>query len=74
MPLRGYPACFGGESKPWIFMVYKFQGKADEIPAGHRRVVHAWDQMYWLAKTNRVCAGSITDAEKAQARLVLDDA
>lgn len=62
----------GGESKPWLFMVLKFQGLEDKIPAGVRKLTHAWDQMYWLAKTNRVCAGTLTDDEKWQARGLLE--
>ena len=28
-----------------------------------RTLLHAWDEMYWLAKTNRICAGSVSAAE-----------
>ena len=54
-------------------MVLKFQGLEDKLPAGVRRVAHAWDQMYWLAKTNKVCAGTLTTEEVHGARAVLDD-
>ena len=63
----------GGESKPWLFMMLKFQGQDAQIPPAVRRLTHAWDQMYWLAKTNRVCAGSITDDEKWQGRTLLEE-
>ena len=43
----------GGEGKPWHFMVLKFQGHLDRVPPSHRRLLDAWDTMYWLAK---VCA------------------
>ena len=62
----------GGESKPWAFMVLKFQGLEEQVPPAVRKLTHAWDQMYWLAKTNRVCAGSLSDDEKWQARALLE--
>ena len=31
----------GGESKPWLFMVLRFQNMADRIPEGVRRLAHA---------------------------------
>ena len=61
----------GGESKPWLFMVLRFQNMADRIPEGVRRLAHAWDQMYWLAKTNRVCHGAVTAEEKRAGREIL---
>ena len=35
----------GGESKPWLYMVLKFQGMAEKIPEGIRSLLHAWDQV-----------------------------
>jgi hypothetical protein len=62
----------GGESKPWLFMVLKFQGEADKIPPASRSLLDAWDDLYWLAKTNRVCAGAITKEDKERYRALLD--
>ena len=66
----------GGESKPWYFMVLRFQNLADRIPAGLRLVLHAWETMYWLAKTNRICHGAVTEEERlsGQQLLALDPA
>ena len=61
----------GGESKPWYYMVLRFQQMADRIPEGVRRLVHAWDSMYWLAKTNRICHGAVSDDEKRNGRKLL---
>ena len=74
MQSRDEPAVvhFVSDGKPWLFMVMKFQGQAERIPVGVRRVYHAWDQMYWLAKTNRVCHGALTADEKRQAQLLLE--
>ena len=44
-----------------------------EPPAAVRRVYHAWGQMYWLAKSNRICAGALTTEEKVQAQQILED-
>ena len=63
----------GGESKPWIFMVLQFQGMEEQIPPAVRRLMHAWNQMYWLAKTNRICAGQLSDNERSQARALLTE-
>ena len=63
---------FVSDGKPWLYMVLKFQGQADRIPAAVRRLYHAWDQMYWLAKTNRICHGAVTAEEKQQARALLE--
>ena len=63
----------GGEAKPWLYMVLKFQGLAEQIPVPVRRLLHAWDQMYWVAKTNKVCPGLLTDEEKQQARKLLSE-
>ena len=62
----------GGESKPWGFMVYKYQGLAEQIPPANRRLLDVWDDMYWLAKTNRVCAGTLRAEDKAEGRRLLD--
>jgi hypothetical protein len=64
----------GGESKPWLYMVLKFQNMADRIPHSVQTLLHAWDQMYWLAKTNRICHGAISDDEKAQGKRLLESA
>jgi len=64
----------GGESKPWGFLVLKYQNQQDRIPDGVRRLLDAWDDMYWLAKTHRVCAGHVSQMEKARGRLLLDAA
>ena len=61
----------GGESKPWLYMVLKFQGQAERIPPAVRSLLHAWDEMYWLAKTNRVCAGTVSAAERERGRRLL---
>ena len=54
-------------------MVLKFQQMEDKIPPSVRRLTHAWDQLYWLAKTNRVCTGTLTDEEKWRARTLLEE-
>ena len=36
-----------------------------------RRLQSAWEQLYWLAKTPKVCAG-LSDAERAEMRRLLD--
>ena len=64
----------GGESKPWGFLMAKFQGQADRVPPSVRTLLHAWDEMYWLAKTNRICAGSVSRAEMERLRLLLETA
>ena len=64
----------GGESKPWGFMMLKFQGADESIPENARRLLDAWDDMYWLAKTNRVCAGTLSADERAAGRLLLSSA
>ena len=64
----------GGESKPWSFMVLKFQGLAERIPGSVRRLLEVWDEMYWLAKTNRICVGDLSAQEREQGRLLLDQA
>lgn len=61
-----------GDGKPWLFMVLKFQNMQAQIPPAIQGLAHAWEQLYWLAKTNRICAGSLTSEEKQQARLMLD--
>ena len=74
MQSRDEPAIahFVSDGKPWLYMVLKFQGQADRIPPAVRRIYHVWDQLYWLAKTNRICHGALTDDEKRQARLLLE--
>mmetsp|Transcript_23143 Transcript_23143/g.59037 ORF Transcript_23143/g.59037 Transcript_23143/m.59037 type:complete len:144 (-) Transcript_23143:265-696(-) len=64
----------GGESKPWGFLVYKFQGLAEQVPPAIRGVLDAWDDMYWLAKTNRLCAGALSAEDRRQGSLLLDQA
>jgi hypothetical protein len=64
----------GGESKPWHFLVLKFRGEAERIPVALRALLNAWDEMYWLAKSNRICAGTITAEEKRRGALLLDAA
>jgi len=64
----------GGESKPWGFMMLKFQGADESIPENARQLLDAWDDMYWLAKTNRVCAGTLSADERAAGRLLLSSA
>ena len=74
MQSRDEPAIahFVSDGKPWLYMVLKFQGQAERIPPAVRRIYHVWDQLYWLAKTNRICHGALTDDEKRQARLLLE--
>lgn len=62
----------GGESKPWTFMVLKFQQQAERIPPSVRGLLAAWDQMYWLAKTNRLCTGQIPHELRQRAAALLD--
>ena len=62
----------GGEAKPWLIMVQKFQGQKARLPAGIARLSDAWDALYWLAKTNKVCDGSLTADEKAEMRVLLE--
>ena len=64
----------GGESKPWLFMVLKFNGMADRIPEAVTGLLRAWDHMYWLGKTNRVCAGTLSKQERREALAVLEAA
>lgn len=73
-PLELPSSQVGGESKPWGFLVLKYQNQQDRIPDGVRRLLDAWDDMYWLAKTHRVCAGHVSQMEKARGRLLLDAA
>ena len=61
----------GGEAKPWHLLVLRYQGREEEIPKGVRRLQSAWEQLYWLAKTPKVCAG-LSDAERAEMRRLLD--
>ena len=57
----------GGESKPWHYMILKYQGMEDRIPEGARRLFAAWDAMYWLAKSNALCAsGGVGSTDRAQ--------
>lgn len=62
----------GGEAKPWHIMVLKFQGQVERVPAAIRRLSDAWEHLYWLAKSNRVCAGTVTADEKARLRALLE--
>jgi hypothetical protein len=64
----------GGEGKPWIWMVYKYQGLGDRIPEPVQKLSNTWDTMYWLAKTNKLCLGSLTAAEMAERRAMLESA
>ena len=61
----------GGEAKPWHLLVLRYQGREEEIPVAVRRLQSAWEQLYWLAKTPKVCAG-LSDAERAEMRRLLD--
>ena len=57
----------GGESKPWHYMILKYQGVEDRIPENARRLFATWDAMYWLAQSNKLCArGGVGGAERAQ--------
>jgi len=62
----------GGEGKPWLWLAFKYQNMKDRIPPPVQKLSEAWDTLYWLAKTNKLCAGSLTEAEKADARMVLE--
>jgi len=64
----------GGESKPWLFMVLRFQGMGERIPQPVQGLMQIWEQMYWLAKTNRICTGQITDDERQQFLLQVEAA
>ena len=44
--------------------------RSRSIQCAEIRLLDAWDDMYWLAKTNRVCAG-LSDAEKIAGRELL---
>ena len=46
-----------GDGKPWLFMVLKFQNQQAQIPPAVQGLAHAWEQLYWLAKSNKVCVG-----------------
>ena len=64
----------GGEGKPWHYMVLKFQKQEDKVPPAVRSVFAAWDAMYWLAKTGKVCAGTLSDRERADTLEILQAA
>ena len=53
-------------------MVLKFQGMAEKIPQSVQSILHAWEQMYWRAKTNRVCHGAVTEEELRSGRQLLE--
>ena len=53
-------------------MIMKYQGSSQQIPDGIARLTHAWDQLYWLAKTNKLCAGGASEQEKTTLRAMLD--
>ena len=53
-------------------MVLKFQGQLAQLPAPLRKLAHVWEHMYWLAKTNKICAGTLSPAERSDARDLLD--
>lgn len=61
-----------GAGKPWLFMVLRFQGQQAQIPPAVQTLAHAWEQLYWLAKSNKVCVG-LSSAEKEQSRAQLLD-
>ena len=61
-----------GAGKPWLFMVLRFQGQQAQIPPAVQTLAHAWEQFYWLAKSNKVCVG-LSSAEKQQSRAQLLD-
>ena len=61
----------GGEGKPWLFLVLKFQNQQAAIPPAMQGLAHLWEQLYWLAKTNKVCVG-LSQEEKQPLRLLLD--
>ena len=62
----------GGQGKPWHYMVFTFQGMQDRIPGAVRSVVAAWDAMYWLAKTNKLCAGGLGERERLEYQQMLE--
>ena len=61
-----------GQGKPWLYMVLRFQGQQSQIPPAVQTLAHAWEQLYWLAKSNKVCVG-LSSAEKEQTRAQLLD-
>jgi len=76
MQARDEPAIVhfvGGESKPWHFVVLKFQGQQDRIPENARRLIGAWDQMYWVAKSGKLCTGGLEPELKRALGAVLEE-
>ena len=61
-----------GEGKPWLYMVLRFQKMEGQIPPAVQGLAHAWEQLYWLAKSNRVCSGALLPEELQTARLMLE--
>ena len=61
-----------GAGKPWLFTVLRFQGQQAQIPPSVHGLAHAWEQLYWLAKSNKICVG-LSGLEKQQSRALLLD-
>ena len=52
----------------------RFQGMGERIPQPVQGLMQIWEQMYWLAKTNRICTGQITHDERQQFLLQVEAA